>query len=230
MTTAVSFAALSGTSLGRLYARSWMLLRLLIGLMGLVMPIVLIAGERILFPGGAVDFPRTSLSAYYYSGLRDMFVATLVATGVFLITYMAVHPGLDNAITTTAGLAAVLVAYCPTGPDTGETATPWARLIGVHTCQTIHYTAACVFLAGCALMSARFAGTASSEAVGILHGLCAVVMVGATGAALIAGGVGVQRLGDWSGLLLVELAVTYAFGLSWLVKGLELRAALRDVS
>jgi hypothetical protein len=45
-------------------------------------------------------------------------------------------------------------------------------------------------------------------------------------AALILGSVGVQRVGPFSGLLIVELVCTYAFGISWLVKGWELRRVL----
>jgi hypothetical protein len=217
-----------GTSTGRLYAWSWTWLRLLIGIMGLAMPIILIVGERVLFPSDAVDFPRSSLSAYYYSGLRDVFVATLVATGVFLLTYMALHRGVDNVVTSLAGAAAVLVAYDPTGPEPGETATAWARLIGVHTCQTIHYGAALVFLAGCAVMSLRFAEASPRPA---LHVGCAAGMTATGIVALTANAVGVQRVGAWSGLLIVELVVTYLFGLSWLAKGLELRSVLvRDVA
>jgi hypothetical protein len=36
----------------------------------------------------------------------------------------------------------------------------------------------------------------------------------------------VGLLGGWSGLLLVELACTWAFGISWFLKGAELSATL----
>jgi hypothetical protein len=59
-----------------------------------------------------------------------------------------------------------------------------------------------------------------------LHVACALVMAVTAVAALILGAAGVQRVGPFSGLLVVELVCTYAFGVSWLVKGLELRRAL----
>jgi hypothetical protein len=220
---------LLATTPGTLYLASWLLHRLVIGVLGVAMPLVLIVGERILFPGGAVDFPRSSLSAYYYSGLRDWFVATLAATGVFLFTYMALHRNADNAVSSLAGLGALGVAFCPTGPEHGEVAPPWARLIGVHTCQVVHSTCAVVFIAALAVMSVRFArreGARQNRGLALLHVACALVMAVTAVAALVLGAVGVQRVGSFSGLLVVELVCTYAFGVSWLVKGLELRRAL----
>lgn len=36
---------------------------------------------------GTTQLPRGSLSAYYHSGIRDLFVGSLCVTAVFLITY-----------------------------------------------------------------------------------------------------------------------------------------------
>jgi hypothetical protein len=205
------------------YLSSWLLHRLAIGVMGVAMPVILIVGEHVLFSRDVVDFPRASLSAYYYSGLRDVFVATLVATGVFLITFKISHGDrFDNIISTVAGLAALGVAYDPTGPDAGEVAPPWSRLIGVHTCQAIHYMSAALSIGALAVMSARFAQHARPR-LAVLHVACSVVMLVTALVAVVASGAGVQRVGSFSGLLIVELVCTYAFGVSWLVRGLEIR-------
>jgi hypothetical protein len=220
---------LATTSEGSLYLASWLLHRLVVGILGVAMPVVLILGEYLIFPRGPVTFPRSSLSSYYYSGLRDWFVATLAATGLFLITYMALHRNLDNLISAVAGAGALGVALFPTGPDYGESSPPWARVIGVHTCQLIHYTSAVVFIGALAAMSVRFAQRErgrSRERAAALHVTCALVMAVSAVAALILGSVGVQRVGPFSGLLIVELVCTYAFGISWLVKGWELRRVL----
>lgn len=208
------------------YVTAWLGHRLAIGLMGIAMPLILIVGEHVLFSRDVVDFPRASLSAYYYSGLRDVFVGTLVATGVFLITFHLTRADTDNVITVVSGVAALAVAFDPTGPERGEVAPPWARLVGVHTTQVIHSVSACVFIAGLALMSARFALHTGRRALSWLHIACSVLMVAAAAAALIAGAAGVQHVGRFSGLLLVELVCTYAFGVSWLLRGLELRREL----
>jgi hypothetical protein len=206
------------------YVTAWLLHRLTIGIMGIAMPIILIVGERVLFSRDVVDFPRASLSAYYYSGLREIFVGTLFATGIFLITFKLTHANTDNLITAIAGIGALGVAINPTGPDPGESPVPWSRLLGVHTCQIIHSISAIVFIGALAVMSHRFARHAGRW--GWIHEVCAAVMVTAAVVALIAGARGIQHVGAWSGLLLVELICTFAFGISWLVRGIELRREL----
>src|SRR4051794_4907403 len=84
-------SALSEADLERLYSRAYLylraylMLRLAIGALGVLLPVVLLAGDGLFLKGSV--WPRESLSAYYHSGMRDEFVGTLVATGVFLITY-----------------------------------------------------------------------------------------------------------------------------------------------
>ena len=64
-----------------LYVRSYLCLRTIIGALGVLLPLLVILGARYLFSESA-HFPRTSISDYYYSGAREIFVDTLAATGV----------------------------------------------------------------------------------------------------------------------------------------------------
>ena len=68
------------------YLQSFLLLRIVIGAVGLALPLVVWAGSGPLDGRWAV---RGSLSAYYYSGMREFFTCALCATGVFLIAYKA---------------------------------------------------------------------------------------------------------------------------------------------
>jgi hypothetical protein len=206
------------------YVTAWLIHRLTIGILGIAMPVLLIIGERVLFSRDRLDFPRASLSAYFYSGLSVIFTGTLVATAVFLITFKITHALVDNLLTLVAGVGALGVALFPTGPERGETAAPIARLIGVHTCQVIHSVSAVVFIGALALMSRHFAQVAARWPM--VHNVCAFLMVAVAVAALVAGARGVRTVGPFSGLLLVELICTYAFGVSWLVRGIELRREL----
>src|SRR5258705_7578897 len=70
-----------------LYLRSYLLMRTLIGFMGLTLPVLLILGDNLLADTGPGASVRGSLSGYYYSGVRDFLVGSLVAIGIFLITY-----------------------------------------------------------------------------------------------------------------------------------------------
>jgi hypothetical protein len=67
------------------YVRSYVTVRFAIGVLGLALPFLLVLVEPILFDGQ--PFPRGSLSAYYYSGMRELFVGVLWAIGVFLVLY-----------------------------------------------------------------------------------------------------------------------------------------------
>jgi hypothetical protein len=206
------------------YLSAWLVHRFVVGALGLAMPVILILGERALFSRDVITFPRASLSAYAYSGLAPVFVGTLAVVGVFLITFKILHAEVDNLISAAAGLGALGVALFPTGPERGEVAAPIARLLGVHTCQVVHSVSAVVFIGALAIMSARFAQHARRSAW--IHWACSFLMVASAVAALVHGARGVHYVGSWSGLLVVELTCTLAFGTSWLVRGLELRAEL----
>ena len=213
---------------GALYLRSWLANRLVVGLLGVLMPLVLILGEKLFFSG--IAFPRASLSAYYFSGLGGVFVGTLCVTGVFLITYMCFHRNPDNRISTAAGVFALLVALVPTWPDPGEAPTALQLKLGKGLDQGVHSFSAFAFIALLAWISWRFAdreGERSNHGLARLHRICTGVMVGSAVAAGVLGfGFGVTQVGPFSGLLIVELACTYAFGVSWLVKGGEISRTL----
>ena len=63
------------------YVKSYVFMRFAIGVLGLALPVILVFLEPILFDGQ--PFPRGSLSAYYYSGMREIFTGMLCAIGVF---------------------------------------------------------------------------------------------------------------------------------------------------
>ncbi|MBP2329705.1 drug/metabolite transporter (DMT)-like permease [Kibdelosporangium banguiense] len=70
-----------------------------------------------------------SVSGYYYSDLRNVFVGSMCAIGVFLIFYKGVGKA-DDRLSTVAGAMAVLVALCPTWPPGKHAMTRWEEFIG----------------------------------------------------------------------------------------------------
>jgi hypothetical protein len=78
-----------------------------------------------------------------------MFVATLFATGVFLITYKAFERTLENTLSIVAGILAMLVALFPTSRPPGSTSPPTAleAHLGEGFVATVHYSCAAVFVA-----------------------------------------------------------------------------------
>ena len=90
---------------------TYLYLRRGMGVIGLAFPFVL-------WLGGAVLFDRalqTSMSAYYHTPLRDVFVGVLCTIGVFLFLYKGQTPREDLALNI-AGVAAVGIALFPMSP------------------------------------------------------------------------------------------------------------------
>ena len=93
------------------YVRSYLIMRICIGALAVALPFLLVLIDGLGFDGD--PFPRDSLSAYYYSGVRELFVGTLSATAVFLVTYKVADRTLDNTLSVVAGFAVLLVMLFP---------------------------------------------------------------------------------------------------------------------
>jgi hypothetical protein len=83
-------------------------LRKCFGVIGLLLPCVLYVGHFF------VDDARMpgSISAFYYTPLRNYFIGTLCALGVFLFSYR--YAPRDNVLGTVAGVLVIFVALNPT--------------------------------------------------------------------------------------------------------------------
>jgi hypothetical protein len=99
------------------YVVSYLTLRQMIGWIGLLMPFAVRIGAGVFEHIYTTD----SISAYYYTGQRDVFVSTLVLIGV-LVTCYRTPAFKDNAAAIVAGLAAIGIGLFPMDPT-------WAPLI-----------------------------------------------------------------------------------------------------
>ncbi len=96
---------------------SYLTLRKLLGLLGMVLPLIMMGGTVCMH-----CHLQGSISAYYYSPMRDWFVGILWAMGVFFVSYTGYkedpHIKLtENLLTNLAGFLAVLIALLPTMGD-----------------------------------------------------------------------------------------------------------------
>ena len=92
---------------------SYLLLRLAIGIIGISLPVLLVAGTMI--AEGCTRL-QPSISHYYYSTMHFAFIFTLSILGIFLLTYRSKNK-FENWLSNLAGLFAVCVCIFPTGYD-----------------------------------------------------------------------------------------------------------------
>ncbi len=214
------------------YVRSFLLLRVLVGALGFALPFALVLIDGVWFDGS--PFPRTSLSAYYYSGARELFVGAQAATGVFLIAYKVAEINLDNTLSLVAGVGVLAVALFPTNRPGGPVGlTPLQDRLGESLVAGIHYTAAATFITALGVISFFFglregarprSGNRSPAFWRGFHWTCAGLIAAALLWSLVTE---VADAGPAESLLIGEAVAVWAFGVSWLWKGLELELLRR---
>jgi hypothetical protein len=209
------------------YVRSYLWMRVFVGALGVALPFLLVGIDGLWFDRDASL--RDSLSAYYYSGVGDLFVGALCAIGVFLLTYKVAERNLDNTLSLVAGIAAACVALFPTErEDKDVRLTPLQDELGEGFVGGIHFFAAGVFIVSLAVISFYFGkregardpveGKRSPKFWQTFHWACAAVI----GLALV--WIVVTWRTGWGpneSLLYGEAVSVLAFGVSWLWKGLE---------
>jgi hypothetical protein len=116
--------AFQRTARGENPALSYRNMRAIIGLIGLTLPVVLLLA-------GLIDgHLESSVSAYYYTNVGNVFTGALCVIGVFLLAYRLTEPAIDNLATTLAGAAALGVAFFHCAPKNATLSQ--LRLADVH--------------------------------------------------------------------------------------------------
>ena len=216
-------------------------LRKSIGLIGFALPLALLIGVALF----GVPM-QNSISEFFFTGLRDVFVLALAGIGVFLINYYGHDPEqgeilTDWRVSTVAGVTALVVALVPTLCDVAACYQPPAlfdRLIASDTAQaTLHFGAAGIFLTSLALMCLVLFTRSDDPSPGphkrrrnALYRRCGWIIL-AMVAALFVFKLLFRPLGQawdtaWHFTFWVESIAVWAFGIAWLVKGEAMAAAL----
>ena len=206
---------------------SFLALRKAIGLLGTFLPLVLWFGALIFF-GTRM---QSSVSAYYHTGMGNVFVGTLCAIGVFFYAYKGYTKGRDkdNKVGNFAGICAIGVALFPTEPSGG------IDLPGTFTGSAHVVFAALLFLTlayfSLVLFTRSHPGRPRSpekqnrDRVYRVAGytiLASIGLIGILGGVRALGFVSqevVQAVEAWNPAFWLESAALTAFGISWAVKG-----------
>jgi len=189
---------------------NYLTLRKYIGILGIALPVSLVAGLAIL--NNSIDLIQDSISSYYYTEMRNLFVGILVAVGVFLLTYKG-YEKKDNILSGLAGFFAFLIAFIPTSSTDSLQ-------------ETLHLLSAAAFFFILAYFS-YFLFTKSNKSIlspqkirrNTIYRICAIVMVCSILSipiflALLDEAYYQLNLTFW-----LETIALWAFGFSWLTKG-----------
>ncbi|HEU4367625.1 MAG TPA: DUF998 domain-containing protein [Methylomirabilota bacterium] len=201
---------------------SYLGLRKAVGIIGIALPFVLAFG-RMLLEGPGI---RTSISSYYHTAMGDVFVGSLCAIGVFMISYRG-YERVDDIAGDLACVFAIGTALFPTTPDLNITSRD--RLVG-----SVHWVCAALLFLTLAFFSLalfrktdpRRPPTRRKRQRNVVYTVCGYTML----ACLALIGV-VALLPDTSPvrglapIFWLEASAVVAFGISWLTKG---EAILKD--
>jgi hypothetical protein len=199
-------------------------LRRSIGILGILLPIIMIIGSAI---GGGCDEVLNSISMYYHTTMRDFFVGILCAVALFLYTYRG-YDIRDYMVSRAASIFALGIAFCPTDIDSNlnciNTAAEPTSLI-----STFHFISATLFFITLAYNSLfLFTLTDKSEMSdakkkrNIIYKTCGYIMIACI--ILIAIyflfiGSKFPQLTNYNPVFWLESLALWAFGFSWLTKG-----------
>ena len=201
---------------------SYLRVRKLLGVLGMMLPVILIVG------GLLVERIEPSISDFCYTLYRDVFVGTLFAIGAFLVAYEGHTPADgewfdDDLIANVAGVAAFGLALFPNDgrlqPEIEVTVT---QFIGAPMSAGAHYFFAFLFFVSLGLMNLLKFSKTENRRDRASYVTCGWVIFAMIGAIAVAkqfedgpeSFVKAQNVVFWA-----EAIGIWAFGISWGVKG-----------
>ena len=201
---------------------SYLGLRKAIGIIGMALPFVLVLG-KMLFESPGI---QSSISSYYYTVMRDVFVGSLCAIGIFLASYRG-YARQDCIAGRLACFFALGVAFFPTTPPANIT--EMNTIIGM-----AHlFFAACFFLilAFFALVLFRKTDptklpTLRKKQRNMVYAVCGYVILACIALIILINLFPCNSsLKNLAPIFWLESAAIATFGISWFVKG---EAILKD--
>lgn len=223
---------------------SFLAVRRAIGCLGFVMPLTLI-----IYGLASTSGLQNSISAYYYTPMREIFVGIFCAQAVFLWSYEGYRPETPGIITDrnvarVAALGSLGVALAPmarkenllesAGQLPGCTLTQC--LLGSQVTSVIHYVSAIIFLSALAVFSLVLfvkggSDTAEKRARQHIYRICGWVIVGTMVmiALLVLSGLD-DIFVTLKPVFWLEAIASFAFAVSWSVKGRSLQLLVRRMT
>ncbi len=204
---------------------SYKTLRKAIGWIGILIPVILILGS---FRFGECNKVQPSISHYYYTNVRELFVGALCSVGLFLFCYKGCSQ-LDSRSSNCAGFFAIIVAIFPTDITLPayDCQTDVISLSKIPFHGTIHFVAAALFFLTLAFMSIVLFTMSNKQPEdrgekkiyrNRIYRVCGAIMIGCVACIGVYLKLGRKEEAN-SFTLVFETIALLAFGFSWLTKG-----------
>lgn len=206
--------------------KSYYRVRQALGYLGLSLPFLLMLSS---FLANAQLEP--SLSDFFHTISRDLFVGVLFSIGTFLLIYEGYEREkgesfTDNWLATVAGIAVFGVALFPNESPSGQIAAMTQKLVGVSVSPIFHYSSCFIFFycMGHFCMF-RFSKT-KDRARRRFYRVCAWIIVASCAALAVASvwkqmgpPVMTEFVINYQVVFWIEAVGIWAFSLAWIVKG-----------
>lgn len=194
---------------------SYLALRRAVGYVAFGLPFALVIFFSLL-PGHVL---QTSISSYYYTGGRNLFVGSLCAIAMFMLCSRG-YDRKDEVAGILSAAFAIGVAFFPTTPD--QNATAAQKKMG-----DVHYTcAALLFLTLAYFCLVLFKTTAENRVLtrqklqrNLVYTICGYAILASIAAIVILKWQHVVYLGKLGSVFFFETTSLLAFGTAWMVKG-----------
>jgi hypothetical protein len=207
---------------------SYIILRRVIGILGIALPFVCILGGLV-FGGFGV---QRSVSHYYHTNMRDFLVGLLGCVSLFLFSYKG-YNWVDNLITWVIGIAGAGVAVFPCPSDDPALTRLGILQISTATSGLLHLICAGTFFFLLAINSLFLFTLNNNKPVtqqkkyrNAVYIACGVIILVSLAVILILYLAAPQVIEGTSIALVFESLVLCVFGVPWLVKG---ETFLRDI-
>lgn len=189
---------------------SYLALRRAVGWIGILLPFVLMMGMMLIFKQRPV---LKTISLYYYSGMRDVFVGSICSIALFLFFYKG-YDKWDNRAANLAGFFAVGIALFPT---VREGPLCWTAIV--------HFICAVFFFIILSLFSififtrTRSFPTRQKQTRNKIYLICGLLMIASLLSIMIYFSFFDYEKSDSCFVFWAETVALMAFGVSWLTKG-----------
>jgi len=209
---------------------SYLTLRKAVGILGISFPIVLVIGSVV---GADCREIQSSISSYYHTGMRDIFVGFICAICLFLFAYKG-YDYLDSIAGNLACLFGLGTAFFPTSitePLTHCIPAP----IDTQILSSLHFVSAALFFLVLAYFSLVLFTKGAKEPTkrklkrNMLYRISGYTILGSLLLIAVYFALLERRfpvLQDYDPVFWLETIALWAFGISWLTKG---KALLIDV-